>query len=94
MSQAIQKPSRPIHPYLVLIIAILLPGVGQVLNHAPIRGLMMVFFMMVLGVITFNLADPDVSLIGKFAGGVFIYAISIMDAYMWARLHWALAQQK
>ncbi|MCX4187088.1 hypothetical protein [Methylophaga sp. OBS4] len=93
MSQAIQKQSRPIHPYLVLAVAIVLPGVGQVLNHAPMRGLMMVFFMMVLGVITFNLAAPDVSLVGQFAGGVFIYALSVMDAYMWARLRWTLAQQ-
>ena len=94
MSKILRKPFRPVHPYLVLLVAILLPGVGQVLNHAPIRGLMMVFFMMVLGVITFNLAAPDVSLVGKFAGGVFIYAISIMDAYMWARLHWTMAKQK
>lgn len=61
MSETLRKPFRPVHPYLVLLVAILLPGVGQVLNHAPIRGLMMVFFMMVLGVITFNLAAPDVS---------------------------------
>jgi hypothetical protein len=51
--------------------------------------------LLVLGVITFNLVAQDVSLVlvGQFAGGVFIYALSVMDAYMWARLHWALAQQ-
>lgn len=43
MSETLRKPFRPVHPYLVLLVAILLPGVGQVLNHAPIRGLMMVF---------------------------------------------------
>ncbi len=79
---------RPWHPYLVLLIAIILPGVGQVLNQAPMRGLTMLFFMLVLGVVTFNLAGPDISIIGQFAGGLFIYALSVMDAYLWARIRW------
>lgn len=83
--------ARPWHPYLVLLIAILLPGVGQVVNHAAMRGLTMLFFMLVLGVVTFNLAGPDISVIGQFAGGLFIYALSVMDAYLWARIRWQSA---
>lgn len=87
------KQPQPWHPYLVLCVAIILPGVGQVLNNAPMRGLTMVFFMLVLGVVTFNLANPEVSVIGQFAGGIFIYALSVMDAYLWARVRWQLSRQ-
>lgn len=80
-----------VHPYLVLLIAIVLPGVGQVVNHNPMRGLTMLFFMLVLGVVTYQLAAPGISVIGQFAGGIFIYALSIMDAYMVARIRWEQA---
>lgn len=73
---------------LVLLVAIILPGVGQVLNQSPMRGLTMVFFMLVLGGVTFNMASPGVSVIGQFAGGLFIYALSVMDAYLWAKVRW------
>ena len=72
-------------PWLVLLIALILPGMGQVLNHAPQRGLVMVFFMLLLGMITCKLAAPGISLVGQLAGGLFIYALSVLDAYYWAR---------
>lgn len=88
MSLLEAKQPQPWHPYLVLLVAIILPGVGQVLNNAPMRGLTMVFFMLVLGVVTFQLASPDVSVIGQFAGGIFIYALSVIDAYLWAKVRY------
>ena len=51
----------------------------------------MLFFMLVLGVVTYQMAAPGISVIGQFAGGIFIYALSIMDAYMWARIRWEQA---
>jgi hypothetical protein len=81
--QAKLKP--PISPKWVLLTAILLPGMGQVLNNTPLRGFLMVCFMIMLGLITFNLAEPDVSMVGRLAGGIFIYALSVMDAYYWAK---------
>ena len=75
----------PLNPHIVLLVSILLPGMGQVLNQTPTRGLMMLFVMLMLGVITFNLAAPGISMIGKFSGGIFIYTLSVMDAYYWAR---------
>jgi hypothetical protein len=75
----------PLQPYLVLLVAIVLPGVGQVLNNAVARALLMLSFMMVLGYFTYHLADPHVSMIGKYSGGIFVYAISVMDAYYWAK---------
>jgi len=78
----------PLHPLWVLLIAILPPGVGQVINNTPKRGLMFLFFIMSLGWVTMHLAPPDASFVGRYAGGFFIYAISVMDAYRWARYRW------
>ncbi|MUL46522.1 hypothetical protein FZI85_11595 [Mycobacterium sp. CBMA293] len=73
--------TRPIHPLLVLLIAAVLPGVGQVVNGQPRRGLVFVFYTVLLGVITFAAAPASASPIGRIAGGVFVYAISLLDAY-------------
>ena len=81
---------RLLHPRLILLVAIILPGVGQVLNRQPMRGLMMVFFMLVLAVVCYQLTTPEHSVLGRFAGGWFIYALSIMDAYQFARRRWEL----
>ena len=80
------KPIKaPLTPILVLLIAILLPGMGQVINNTPVKGLVMIAFMVILGLITFNLAEVHISVVGKLAGGIFIYAISVLDAYYWAK---------
>ena len=80
------KPIKaPLNPILVLLIAILLPGMGQVINNTSVKGLVMIAFMVILGLITFNLAEVHISVVGKLAGGIFIYAISVLDAYYWAK---------
>lgn len=76
---------KPLDAKLVLIVAIFLPGMGQVINNAPKRGFFMACFIIILGLITFNLAQPHISMVGKLSGGIFIYAISVLDAYYWAR---------
>ena len=86
-------PKPPLHPLWVLLIAILLPGVGQVINNTPKRGVMFLFFIMSFGWITMHLAPPDASFVGRYAGGFFVYAISIMDAYRWARYRSAFFQR-
>lgn len=83
----------PLSPYLVLLTAIVLPGMGQVLNNTPVRGLSMIMFAIVLGMVTYQLADPRVSAVGHFAGALFVYAISLTDAYHWARVRCALFQR-
>ena len=76
----------PLNPYAVLALAIVLPGTGQVANRQPFRGLIFVFFILLLGAFTLKTAAPDVSIVGKFAGGIFVWAMSILDAYKFARL--------
>ena len=79
---------RPVHPGLLLLAAILLPGFGHTLCGFRYRGLAIQMFMIVLGLITWHLTTPQQSLVGRLAGGLFIYAISIMDAYRLAKLRW------
>ncbi|MFZ1726793.1 MAG: hypothetical protein WBO29_03015 [Albidovulum sp.] len=77
---------KPIEPWLVLASAIVLPGTGQVLNREPVRGLIFLFFILLLGGFTLKTAAQDVSVIGKFAGGIFVWAMSLFDAYKRARI--------
>lgn len=75
---------RAMDPKLVVGIALILPGMGQVVNRMPTRGLMFVFYVVLLGVVTYNLTTPDHSLIGRYSGGIFVYVLSVLDAYRWA----------
>ena len=87
-SQKRQAPKPPVHPYVVLFVAILLPGFGHVLNKQAKRGLIMLFFMISLAWVTYHLTTPQHSFLGRHAGGLFVYAMSILDAYKWARYRW------
>lgn len=85
MTDTSQLP-KPMNPRAVLALAILLPGMGQVANREPVRGLIFDFFMLLLGGFTLVTAAPEVSIVGKLAGGIFVYAISVYDAYKRARI--------
>jgi hypothetical protein len=85
---------RPLHPYVVLLLAILLPGVGHVAIGQPQRGLVFAFFTLALGILTSLASNPDASFVGRYAGGFFVWALSIPDAYRRARIAWLLCQQK
>ena len=85
-----RRPKPPFHPYLVLAIALVLPGVGQLVNNQANRALLFLLTMIALGYVTYHLSTPEISLIGRYAGGIFIYALSLMDAYKWARIRWVI----
>lgn len=80
----------PLNPRIVLAVALLLPGVGQVLNRQPVRGLVFVCFAILLGGFTLKTAAPDVSFIGKMAGALFVWAMAVLDAYKVARIRHAV----
>jgi hypothetical protein len=87
----------PPNPYLVLATAVVLPGMGQVLNRQPVRGLIFVCFAVLLGGFTLKTAAPDVSFVGKVSGGLFVWAMAVLDAYKIARIRhavWSHAQPK
>jgi hypothetical protein len=78
----------PINPYVVLLLAIILPGVGHVAAGQPQRGLGFAFFSLLLALLTWHTTSPEHSFIGRSAGGLFVWAISIPDAYRIARLNY------
>jgi hypothetical protein len=83
---------QPPNPYFILAAAILLPGAGHVFSGRASRGLTMQMFMISLGFITWQLTTPAESLVGRLSGALFVYALSIPDAYRAARLTWVRAQ--
>ncbi|MFP7671895.1 hypothetical protein ACG74X_00925 [Marivita sp. S0852] len=79
---------KPVHPYVVLVVASVLTGMGQVLNGQASRGLMMAFAGLTLAWVSYNLTTPDHSFVGRYAGGFMIHAIAFMDAYRVSRFRW------
>ena len=76
----------PPHPWLVLAVAALLPGMGQVLNQTPQRGLVMVFFLIFFAMTSYQLTTPEHSWLTRHAGGVFMYGFVLIDAYRFAKI--------
>lgn len=85
-----QARTAPLNPWLVLAAAVVLPGAGQVLNRQPLRGLIYLFFILLMGAFTVYTAGPEVSVIGRYAGGVFVWAMSLFEAYRIARIRHAV----
>ncbi|WP_371824729.1 hypothetical protein [Paracoccus sp. MA] len=80
----------PPNPYLVLASAVLLPGSGQVWNGEPQRGLIFLFFLLLLGGFTLMTTGAEISFVGRFAGAFFVHAMAIFDAYKRARIRQAV----
>lgn len=78
-------------PVLVLLVATVLPGMGHVWTGRAARGLGFALFAVLGFWLTARFAAPDASLIGRHAGGFFVWALSIPDAYRAARLDRAWA---
>jgi hypothetical protein len=89
MSESTQQQRAPLHPYLVLLIAAVAPGSGHWAAGNIQRGVMFAWFMIVLGWITWRITGPEVNPIARLSGGIFVYTISILDAYRIARFRWA-----
>lgn len=64
-----------------VVATIIVPGSGYVLLGKPSRGLQMLFFMGFLGLVTFKLTGPDISPVGRFAGGFAVWVLSVVEVY-------------
>ncbi len=85
--------TRPINPYLVLALATMLPGAGHVAVRDATRGLAFAFFAVFFSVLTYKTTPPDRSFLGRHAGGLFVWALSIPDAYRRARVRTVMARK-
>ncbi len=75
----------PLHPYAVLALAIALPGMGQVACGQPQRGFGFALFTLIFAVLSWHTTSPEQSFVGRSAGGLFVWALAIPDAYRIAR---------
>jgi hypothetical protein len=82
----VDAPSKPLSPYLVLALATVLPGAGHVAIGQPYRGLGFAFFTLLLALLSWQTTTPEHSFIGRSAFGLFVWALSIPDAYKLARI--------
>lgn len=82
--------SKPINPYLVLLLSIILPGAGHVAIGEARRGLAFALFVLLFSFLTYMTTTPEQSFIGRHAGGLFIWALSIPDAYRRARIRFSV----
>jgi len=64
-----------------VLAAFVVPGSGYVLLSRPMRGLVMIFWMCIFGYITFHLSSDNISVIGRFSGGIAVWVISILEVY-------------
>ncbi|MCA1493090.1 hypothetical protein [Sinorhizobium alkalisoli] len=85
--------AKPINPYMVLALASVLPGAGHVAVRNASRGLAFAFFVVFFSVVTYMTAPPDRSFLGRHAGGLFVWALSIPDAYRRARVRTVMARK-
>ena len=82
--------SKPVNPYFVLLLAIILPGAGHVAIGEARRGLAFALFVLLFSFLTYMTTTPEQSFIGRHAGGLFIWALSIPDAYRRARVRFSI----
>ena len=78
--------TKPRSVRFVTVMAFVLPGSGQVFNGAPARGVIMQAGMVFGAFITYMLTTPDISPVGRMAGGLLMYVFSIVDANGIAKL--------
>lgn len=67
--------------WIPILAAIIVPGSGYVLLKRPMRGLVMVFWMFIFGYITFQLSTVNISAVGRYSGGIAVWAISVLEVY-------------
>jgi hypothetical protein len=79
-------PEKTINPYLVLAAGLVLPGSGHVLLGKPQRGLIFLFFIIILGWTSVRIMPDTASFLLRHAGGFLVYGLSALDAYKIARV--------
>ena len=61
---------------------------GHVWQGRAPRGLMFLFFMIILGWASTHIMPGNATFFGRHIGGFFVYGISVIDAYKWSRVKW------
>lgn len=73
--------NRKVKSYFAIFTSLIVPCSGYVILGKQIRGLMMLMWMFVFGFITYYLAGENISVIGRYSGGLAIWVLSVLDVY-------------
>ena len=65
--------------YAIIIAAMIIPGLGHVIIGKTKRGLIYLFWVILFGLITLQFAAKNASFIGRNAGGIAIWVLSILE---------------
>lgn len=66
---------------LIMLCAFLIPGSGLVILGKPVRGFMYLVWMLFFGYLTYKYSLPATTPIGRFAGGIAVWALSIVETW-------------
>jgi hypothetical protein len=77
----------PLHPAKALLAAFI-PGAGHVAQGRSQRGLVFLFFMTLFAWLSLKFMPTEASFVGRHIGGIFIYGVSILDAYKFSKIKW------
>lgn len=80
--------------WLVVLSSFLIPGSGYVILGKPTRGLIMVFWMILFGFVTFNLTSENISFIGRAAGGIAVWTLSLVEVYQIAKKRYGKTEKQ
>ena len=86
--------TKMVHPRKILLAALLLPGSGHVWLGEAQRGTVFLFFTVILAWASTKMMPETASFLGRHIGGVFIYGMSVLDAYKTAKSRWEVAKDE
>jgi hypothetical protein len=67
--------------WILVILAVIIPGSGYVFTGKATRGLLMLMWMFVFAFITFRLTDDSITYIGRLSGGLAVWTLSVVEVY-------------
>lgn len=73
------KLDKPWRKWLPVLAAMIIPGSGHVILGRSKRGLILLFWMILFGFVTHQLAGEEISVVGKFSGGLAVWVISVLE---------------
>jgi hypothetical protein len=67
--------------WLLIIVAIIIPGSGYVIMGKSVRGLLMLMWMFVFAFITYHLTDTSIPFPVRLSGGFIIWILTVVETW-------------
>jgi len=72
------RKTRP-YKWMIIVCAIIVPGLGHVLTKKPVRGLIYVFWILSMSYITFMITTDEMPLTMRCFGGIAVWIASVIE---------------